>query len=85
MTKKQAERFCLDVAKNLIDEDLSETLYISIKNKGTKVFKNCRHDRIEGWIFFWSKKETYFVKEKDIGNFVIIEKNMSLSLSLRGK
>lgn len=83
MTKKQAENFCFDVAKNLNDEDFSETLYISIKNKGTKVFRNCKHDRIDGWIFFWSREETYFVKEKDIGDFVIVEKNMAPTLSLK--
>jgi hypothetical protein len=77
MTKKQAENFCLDIASNLTGEDFTDNLYISIKNKGTKVFTNCKHERIDGWLFFWSKNETYYVKEKELGDFIVIEANMS--------
>jgi hypothetical protein len=77
MTKKQAENFCLDIASNLTDEDFTDTLYISIKNKGTKVFANCKHERIDGWLFFWNKNETYYVKEKELGDFIVVEANMS--------
>jgi hypothetical protein len=77
MTKKQAENFCLDIASNLTDEDFTDTLYISIKNKGTKVFANCKYERVDGWLFFWSKNETYYVKEKELGDFIVVDANMS--------
>ncbi len=71
MTKKQAERLKEDLEKSITLDDYVEDLYISIKDIGSKVFRNCVYLEAEGWIFIWTHEESYVVRKKDIGECVI--------------
>ena len=71
MTRKQAECLKKDLEKSITLEDYIEDLYISIKGIGSKVFKNCVYLEAEGWIFIWTKEESYILRKKDIGECVI--------------
>lgn len=71
MTRKQAERLKEDLEKSITLDDYVEDLYISIKDIGSKVFRNCVYLEVEGWIFIWTHEESYVVLKKDIGECVI--------------
>lgn len=71
MTRKQAESLKEDLEKSITLEDYIEDLYISINGIGSKVFRNCVYLEAEGWLFVWTKEESYMVRKKDIGDCVI--------------
>jgi hypothetical protein len=71
MTKKQAELLKQDLEKSITLDDYVEDLYISIKDIGSKVFKNCVYLEAEGWLFIWTYEESYLVRKKDIGECII--------------
>lgn len=73
MTAKQAGNFCLDIHKTLTDEDYNNSVYISIKGVGTSIIKNCTYQISEGWIFFWTKNNSKYIRESEIGDFVIVD------------
>lgn len=73
MTVNQAENFCLDIHKTLTDEDYKNSVYVSIKGIGTSIIKNCAYQISDGWIFFWSKNNSKYIRESEIGDFVIID------------
>lgn len=71
MTRRQAERLKEDLEKSITLDDYIEDLYISIKDIGSKVFRNCVYLEVEGWLFIWTKDESYMVRKKDIGDCLI--------------
>ena len=78
MNSRDAQRFSDDIRKELDENSFVDNIYMSVKHVGTKVFRNCKCDQIDGWIFIWTQTETYTVKESDMGDFVIIDTNMSI-------
>jgi hypothetical protein len=79
MNAKEAQNFSVDILKELDDTSFSDSLYFSIRNVGTKVFRQCKYDQIEGWLFIWTKQEVFFMKESDLGDFVVIDANQTVS------
>jgi hypothetical protein len=73
MTRKQAQNFSEDIKSELGDEDYYDDIYLSIKNVGTKMFKKCCYDQIDGWLFIWTQSDTFVAKESEIGDFVIVD------------
>lgn len=82
MTRKQAQRLMEDLEKNLIHDDYCEDLYVSIKNVGTKVFKNCAYYECEGYTFIWTCTEKFLLSKKEIGEYVLIPKNKESMVKL---
>lgn len=70
MTTVQANRFLSDIRSRLVDEDYCQTVYISIKNVGNRSFKDACCQSLEGWLFIFTKDESFCVLEKDLGDFV---------------
>ena len=70
MTKVQANRFLLDIRSKLDAEDYYQTVYISIRNVGNRSFKDACCQSLEGWLFVWTKGDSFCVLEKDLGDFV---------------
>lgn len=80
MNKKQAQNLSEDIRKQLDDRSFIDNVYLSIKGIGTKVFKECKCDQLEGWLFIWTKNDTFLMEEEDIGDFVLIDANLAPSL-----
>jgi hypothetical protein len=81
MTKRQAQRLMQDIEKELTENDYCENVYMSVKNIGTKVFKNCVYHMAEGYTFIWTKTESFLINEKEIGDCVIVP-SADISMSL---
>jgi len=78
MTSRQARNLSDDIRKELTDDSyFTDNIYLSIKNVGTKSFKNCKCDRLDGWLFIWTKDDTFLVRESEAGDFLIIDTNPS--------
>lgn len=82
MTRNQAHNLMHDLGKNLIPQDYAENIYISIKNVGTKVFRNCAYFEAEGYTFIWTRVENFLMDKKEMGDFVVVpyEHNSLVSL-----
>ncbi len=61
-----------DLGKQLSPQDYSENIYVSIKNVGTKVFRQCAFHEADGYTFIWTKKETFIISRKEVGDFVVV-------------
>lgn len=83
MTRNQALQLQRDWGKDLESRDYSETLYLSIKGIGAKTFKNCCHHEHEGYIFIWTKEESFLVSKKELGDFVMVEDPQDSILSIK--
>lgn len=83
MTKAQAQRLMDDLGENLIPEDYCEDLYISIKNVGTKTFKQCSYYECEGYAFIWTLTDKFLISKKEIGDFVLIPKNKESLIKIK--
>jgi hypothetical protein len=70
MTSKQANRFLSDIRLGLSESDYCQTIYISIRGVGTRSFTNACCQSLEGWLFIFTKDESFCVLEKDLGDFV---------------
>ena len=73
MNRSQASRFSTDIRAELSDRDFCQTLYLSIKDIGTRTFKDASFQYIDGWLFIWTQNESFYVKEKELGDFVCID------------
>lgn len=73
MNKTTAKNFSEDIRKQLTVDCFSDTIYLSIRNVGTRAFKNCKCDRIDGWLFIWTGEENFYVEETELGDFVFID------------
>jgi hypothetical protein len=73
MTPTQAHRFLGDIRSNLTISDYCQTIYISIREVGTKSFDNACYQSLEGWLFIWTKDDAFCVPEKELGDFVCID------------
>lgn len=73
MTSTQAGCFVNDIRSNLRDGDYCQTIYISIRDVGTKAFENACCQSIEGWLFIWTKDESFYVREKNLGDLVCVD------------
>lgn len=83
MTRNQAQRLMEDIEKSLTKKNFCEDIYLSIKNVGTKTFKNCAYYEIEGFTFIWTEKERYLISKKEIGDYVIIPYDPNFKISLK--
>lgn len=83
MTTKQAQFLLKDWGSNLLPEDYCETIYLSIRGVGTKTFKNCCYHESDGYIFIWTREESFMVKKTDMGDFVSIPDNKEILISLK--
>ena len=73
MTQRQASRFLDDVKRDLDSKDYIQTLYLSIKNIGTKIFRNATFQLLDGWLFIITPDESFCIREKDLGDFICID------------
>lgn len=73
MTQKQAYRFLDDVKRDLDQDDCVQTVYLSIKGIGTKVFRNASYQFLDGWLFIVTTTESFCVKKCDLGDFICID------------
>jgi hypothetical protein len=78
MNSKEAKNFSEDIAKELNDFSYIDSVYISVKGVGTKVFKRCKCDQIDGWLFVWTPTESFYTLETDLGDFIIIDANFPI-------
>lgn len=85
MTHKQALQLQIDWGKALEPRDFNETLYLSINGVGTKVFKKCCHHEHEGYLFIWTLEESFFIKKKDLGDFILVDGPVDPVISLKKK
>ena len=85
MTTKQAQFLLKDWGSNLIPEDYCETIRLSIKGVGTKIFNECCYHDSDDYIFIWTKTDSFVIKKKDLGEFVSISSGASkqILVSLR--
>lgn len=83
MTRTQAQRLMIDLGKNLVHDDYCEDLYISIKNIGTKTFKNCAYFECEVYTFIWTHQESFFISKKNMNDFVLIPKSKETMVKLK--
>jgi len=72
MTRSQALRLQEDWGSNITPEDFHETLYLSIKGIGSKIFKNCCYHEQDNYMFIWTKEESFLLDKKDLGDFVAV-------------
>ena len=72
MTVKQANNLKADIERSITEEDFTDDLYISIKGIGTKTFKGCTYHDTDGWIFIWTKDESFLLDKSELGDFVAI-------------
>jgi len=72
MTKKQALQLQQDWGKHLSPNDYNQTLYLSIKGIGTKVFKECYYHEQDNYMFVWTKNESFIAKKQELGDFVAV-------------
>jgi hypothetical protein len=72
MTKKQAVMLKDDWGKHLEENDFKTTLYLSIKNNGARMLKNCCFHEQENYIFIWTRSSSFIINKKDIGEFLIV-------------
>lgn len=82
MTRSQALKLKDDIGKTIEDADFCDEVYLSIKGVGAKVFKDCNLYEIEGWIFIWTREESFAFCRKDIGDFLMLENPKSFSTNL---
>jgi len=73
MTTVQANRFLSDIRSRLVDEDYCQTVYISIKNVGNRSFKDACCQSLEGWLFVWTKDDSFCVRESKLGDFICVD------------
>lgn len=83
MTRNQALQLQNDWGKHIEKNDMNDNIYLSIKGVGAKVFKKCCYHEQEGYIFIWTKEESFLVKRKDLGDFVLIENPSNTVISLK--
>lgn len=83
MTKKQALHLQKDWGSHLVPNDFTETLYVSIKGIGNKIFKNCCYHEQGNYIFIWTKDDSYLINKKELGDFVAISNFNSSIMSVR--
>lgn len=72
MTKSQAQRLMEDLGKNLVSSDYKDNVYISIKNVGTKIFRECAYHETDGYTFIWTKSERFIINKKEVGGYVVV-------------
>lgn len=60
----------LDWGKNLTSQDFCDTLYLSIKNVGTKTFRSCSFHQEDDYLFIWTKNENFLLNRREIGDFI---------------
>jgi len=75
MTLKQATNLQKDIGKSIEPDDYIDDIYLSIKDVGSKVFKECTHHRVDDWVFIWTKTESFLINRKDVGDFVMVPKS----------
>lgn len=73
MTPKQANLFLSDIRSELTDADYCQNIYISLREIGTKSFKNACCQSIDGWLFVCTKIDSFCVQEKNLGDFVCVD------------
>jgi hypothetical protein len=80
MNLKEARNFSEDARKELDSYSFTDDVYLSIKNVGTKAFRHCSYDQLDGWLFIWTPTESFFVKESEMGDFLIIDAQLNATL-----
>lgn len=83
MTLRQAQRLLEDLSHEIKARDLIQSIYVSIKDVGTRVFKNCCYHEIENYIFIWTENEKFIISRKTLGDFVIIPQDSNVLVSMR--
>lgn len=83
MTAKQAQYLLQDWGSNLGPTDFSESVYVSIRGVGTRVFRGCAYYEAENYLFVWTASESFCINKKDMGDLVIIPYNQETLVSLK--
>jgi hypothetical protein len=82
MTKEQANYLLNDWGKNLSPEDYCETIYLNIVGIGSRRFKDCCYHDADGYIFIWTRTESFVVNKMDLGEFLLIPDDKKVLVSL---
>jgi hypothetical protein len=77
MTNKQAQFLLKDWGSNLLPEDYCETIQLSIKGVGTRMFKQCCYHESDEYVFIWTVEESFIASKKDLGDFVSLYGDLS--------
>ena len=72
-----------DLGKEIRDDSYVDNIYLSIRDVGTKVFKNCVFFVEDGWMFIWTREESFCIREKDMGDFLVIDANSTCQVELK--
>ena len=82
MTRAEAINLMEDLGKNLSLRDYVDNIYISIKDVGTRVFRNCAYFEAEEYTFIWTHQESFLMDKNEMGDFVVVpyEHNSQVSL-----
>ena len=64
--------------KSLQMRDYCENIYLSIKDVGAKVFRECAYFETESWVFIWTLDDSFVFSKKLIGDFVLVHPNETM-------
>ena len=78
MNRKQAGNLLVDLRKALQPRDYCEDVYLSLKGKGSKVFKSCSYFDTEKWLFIWTPDDSFVFEKCQIGDFVFVSSKESV-------
>lgn len=83
MNRTNANKLMADLGKEMNHASFTDNIYLSIRNVGTRVFKNCKFESLEGWMFIWTRDDSFCVKEKDLGDFLVIDTDSPVLVGLK--
>ena len=61
-----------DLGKTLTPLDYTESIYVSIRNVGNKVYKRCAYHQVDGFTFIWMLEDSFMIDRKEMGDFVVV-------------
>ena len=83
MTRTQALKLKDDIGNTIEESDYCDRVYLSIKGIGTKSFIDCSLHEAEGWIFIWTRTESFAFKRKEVGDLLLIHNPNDTTITLR--
>lgn len=73
MNAQAAQHFLQDIRPNIEPTDYATGIYLSIRGVGTKTFHNATHQIVEGWLFIWTEDDSFCIRLKDLGDFILAD------------
>lgn len=72
MNRLTATNLMQDIEKNIDPSMMIDDIYLSIKDVGTKIFRQCTYHEDNEWLFIWTTDDSFMVKKSDLGDFVMV-------------